>query len=426
MRQTRPRTAYFTILILLSLSFLTPYPARADSRDDEISALKEQVQALLKRIEKLEAAQKTENVPARPSEQAQPAAATAGNTPQWLDNLRLKGDVRLRYEFQADKGNKNYHRMKIRARAGILADINDRMKAAIGIATGRAGDPRSTNVTIGNSSSANTPASFKDIVLDYAYGSYSPFEWLTVTGGKFHHPLWLPADMLWDTDINPEGAALTLNYTARPGIRLFANNLFFMLRNDGRTTSKAFMCAFQPGAELALSETVALKAAATYYCMNPVKDKARFSNQASNTLVNGDYKYDYGVIDAAAELRIKEPLGGVVPHVALFGDYVRNVYATKGRSGFDAGIRFGHEKTKALGQWQAKVVYIMLERDAWPDIFPDSSRYGGRTNIRGLDCAFQLGIAKNSSLAAHYYFYESLTAPFAPQHLLQVDWSWSF
>ncbi|MCM8782066.1 MAG: putative porin, partial [Candidatus Omnitrophica bacterium] len=135
--------------------------------------------------------------------------------PAWVQNTKLKGDFRLRY--QRDHSKKlpttttptDRHRGRIRLRLGLESKVNEKLLVGAGLATGLndgfTDASRSTNVSFSDSSSK------KSISLDYAFAQYSPFSWVTLIGGKFKNPLWEPGDMFWDTDINPEGSALKLS-----------------------------------------------------------------------------------------------------------------------------------------------------------------------------------------------------------------------
>lgn len=358
--------------------------------------------------------------------------------PEWLQRVKLKGDFRLRYEWDKDKGQEDNNRARIRVRLGVDTKINDQMKVGVGIATGKTSDPRSTNVTLGNSSSTNTPASFKDIILDYAYAQYSPRTWLTLTGGKFKNLIWQPTDLLWDGDLNPEGAAMQFDYRLNPTVGLFANTMFFWLRNDAKADKQPMMFAIQPGANFTFGDKYTLKTSVTDYIFVGVRNTAAFNGRATNTLNrNGTYAYNYNSINPSAELGIKDPFAGIngflaakVPYAGIFSDYIYNYspQVNSSKDGFDAGIKFGHEKVGDWGQWQAKLLFSKLGRDAWLDIFPDSDRYNGKTNMKSLEAIYEFGVGKNSTIALDYYYSKSLTqanvnAKYAPQQVLQVDWN---
>ena len=355
--------------------------------------------------------------------------------PDWVKNTKLKGDFRLRYQLDKDKGQENWNRVRIRARLGIESKVNDKLITGVGIATGKAGDPRSTNITLGNDpAAANTPGSYKSVILNYAYGQYMPFDWFTFIGGKFNNNIWQPTDLLWDTDLNPEGVGLSLSYKANPALEFFINNQFFWLRNDTRSDKQPTMFAEQPGFNWTINNKVSLKSALAIYEFIAVRNTAKFATyDSTNTLINNNYKYNYNSINPSLELGFKDPFSGLVPYASIFADYVYN-YSSKvdsSKDGFDAGFKFGYKDIKDWGQWQAKAICAKLGRDAWLDIFPDSDRYNGKTNMKSIKVEFNYGLGKNTFLGLDYYYARSLNKAseatgYAPQQVLQVDWNMKF
>jgi polyhydroxyalkanoate synthesis regulator phasin len=361
---------------------------------------------------------------------------TNESIPGWIQTVKLKGDFRLRYELDQNKGSHNDNRERIRMRMGVEAKPNDQMKVAVGFATGKLSDPRSTNVTLGqNSAGKNNPDSFKDILLDYAYAQYTPLSWLTLTGGKIKDPLWQPNDLLWDTDINPDGVAAQMTYPVSPNLNVFANNMLFILTEDRLAKdAQPYMVGIQPGFEYAITEGLSLKGALAYYHFNGVKGRSKFDNESTNSVDAGNlYKYNYHSINPSLELGIKEPLGGLVPYFSVFGDYVQNLSlpssAGGGKSGYDYGIKFGSEKVSGWGQWQTKLSYDTLAKDAWLDILPDSDRYSGKTGMNSYEAILEYGLGKNTSLGLDYYWAESrmkTNGTTSPAQVLQVDWMLKF
>jgi hypothetical protein len=361
-------------------------------------------------------------------------------SPDWVQNIKLKGDVRTRYEWDKNKGQQDNSRARIRARIGIEAKVNNKLKAGIGIATGRTSDPRSRDITLGNSSTANTPGSPKDIILDYAYGQYTPVKWFTLTAGKFQNPLWQPFDVFWDNDITEEGFGVNLSHKLNAKVDLFLNDLFYVMKNDSRTDKQTFLEALQPGVNWAVNDKTSLKGALTYYLFESVKGAQKFSDSKSgtapyassgNTLVNGRYIYNYNALQPSFELSLKKPFHGLLPYAALFGDYIYNVSrVSKGASGYDIGIKFGAEKVSDWKQWQGKLAYSVLGRNSRLDILTDNNRYGGNTNSRAFETIFEFGLGKNTTLVLDYYASESLTKTdatgYAPEQLFQVDWNLKF
>jgi len=356
--------------------------------------------------------------------------------PEWLQRVKFKGDFRLRYEGKRERGAKDENMGKIRLRQGVEVKVNDQMKAGFGLATGTTSNPRSTNVTFGGTS--GTPASFKDITVDYAYGSYSPRTWITMTGGKFKNPIWQPTDLLWDGDLNPEGGNVQLDYRLNPYFGTFLNAMAFVMAYDSNRGSDTVMWAVQPGIKYNWKDKVDLKAAVTAYMFTNLKGKAKYSKQSTNSLnSSSEYKYNYNSVNPSVEIGIRDPfvafplLAKYIPYAGIYSDYIYNPDPATGKSGFDAGLKFGAEKVGDWGQWQAKVLYAKLGRDAFLDILPDSDRYSGKTNMKSLEFVLEYGLGKNTSIALDYYWAKSLSAQtsggaagsYIPQQLIQVDWN---
>ncbi len=370
-------------------------------------------------------------------EEKQPVA-----TPDWVANIKLKGDVRVRHEWDKNKGLQDNSRERIRTRLGLEGKANNKFKAGIGIATGLTSDPRSRDVTFGNSSTANTPGAGKDIILDYAYGQFTPFSGLTLTAGKFQNNIWQPHDVFWKPDITPEGLSISLTRDFNSKLSWFVNELYFVLKNDARTDRQPFVNALQPGLNYAVNDQVNLKSAFAFYKFQYVTGSQKYSYSKSgasgytssgNTISGGTYKYNYDSIHPSLELSVKNPLGGIVPFASLFGDYVYNiahVHSNTGRGAYDIGLKFGSEKVSDWAQWQAKFAYEKLGRDSWLDIFTNNSRYGGVTNSKTVETAYEFGLGKNTSLLLRYYVSQSLTktsgARYAPEQVLQADWNLKF
>jgi hypothetical protein len=322
-------------------------------------------------------------------------------------------------------------------RAGFETKINDQMKVGFGLAT-NSGDPRSTNVTLGKDSTANTPGSFKNISLDYAYGQYSPTTWLTITGGKFKNPLWMPHNLVWDNDMNPEGANFQMDYRLNPYFGFFMNGEVFFLNYDSGNGSNSVMFAIQPGFKYSPKDWLDIKAAAGGFFFNQIQGYSKFSKWATNSVdAGGNYKYNYNSFYSALELGVRDPLksfpmlGKYIPYMALFGEFTYNPDPETGNGGYEYGLKFGDEKVGDWGQWQARINYDKLGRDAFLDIFPDSDRYNGRTNMQSYEFNLEYGLGKNASLALNYHWADSLSAQTSggaigskiPQQLVLLDWN---
>ena len=127
---------------------------------------------------------------------------------KYIDALKIKGDLRLRWEYRdRDRPLENddsRDRMRTRFRlGGVWVNNNENWKVAAGLATGGLGST-STNDTWSENNFFETG----DIRLDYAYARHKLNDF-TFTAGQQKNPFktsWL----LWDGDVRPAG--LTANY----------------------------------------------------------------------------------------------------------------------------------------------------------------------------------------------------------------------
>jgi len=359
--------------------------------------------------------------------------------PSWVQNMKLKGDLRLRYQYhhekQAGSYEKDTHIGRVRMRLGLETQVNDKILGGIGIATNSGGDPRSTNLTFGS----GTHSSKMEIRLDYAYAKYMPFSWLTLVGGKMllGDVLWEPSDLIWDTDITPEGGVISLNSNISENANLFMNISVLPQTADSSSDSDPItLYLLQPGVSYKLSENVKLKAALTYYNFSNTKNNSYPTSswyKSSNTKRGSNWAYDYRLFNPALELSIKEPFKALgisfldFESLKFFGEYVNNTAADKKNTGLSLGFKLGKDKVEKWGDWQFKYIYAMLGKDAVLDTIPDSDRYGGRTAIRSHEAALSFGLGKNTSLDFDVYRSWRINGNAeAPETLVQVDWNLKF
>ena len=376
--------------------------------------------------------------------------------PAWVQNIKLKGDFRLRYQDDYAKrltstSATNKQRARIRVRLGVESKVNDKLLVGIGIATGKNVASKSTNGDTSNDIGSYDAARStnwtlgggfgkKPISLDYAFAQYSATPWLTMIGGKFKNALWEPGDLIWDTDINPEGAAFKLSKNINPSTSLFMNTGILTIEEDTGVGSPATMFTIQPGFGYKFNDSVSIKGAVSYYQAFSVKGKTLSGNVGTNSnttnSTSGKLLYDYSNITPAVELSFKDPLkalGVGVPYLGLFGEYVQNINpAVKNdNTGYMLGFKFGAEKVENFGDWQFRYNYAMLGKDSVLDILPDSDRYGGKTGIRSHEGMFDFGLGKNTWLGLDYYYGWQIPGNFnssqtKPAQVFQLDWNMKF
>lgn len=315
--------------------------------------------------------------------------------PNWVKNIKFKGDFRLRYQSEDtdNDGNDSRERYRIRWRFGAESKINSQWKVGFGLASG-GDDPRSTNQTLENAFQS------PDARIDYAYAKFTPAPWANLLGGKFKNPIWGAKDLLWDGDIRPDGFAAPLEFKLKPA-EIFITPAYFILDEYKTDKDDPAMWLVQAGAKIKMGKIMYLKVAGTYYDFVNVTGNTFDHSAGTNSVdISGNLTQDYDSMAADAELGAA--LSGPVPMVAAFGQYVKSD-ADDDSKGWLVGIKFGHKKVSNWGQWQVKYNYRRLEKDAWPDFLPDSDFYGGATGVKGSEVEFTLGLSKHVTFGIDYY-----------------------
>ncbi|MFA6217818.1 MAG: putative porin [Candidatus Omnitrophota bacterium] len=365
---------------------------------------------------------------------AEIAAGQYSSLPAWVQNTKLKGDFRLRYQMEHTSGStsRTYRqRERIRLRLGVESKANEKLLVGIGLATGlndgSADAARSTNATLENGFSK------KIISLDYAYAQYMPNSWMTLIGGKFKNPLWEPGDLIWDTDINPEGGVIQLSRKLNSRVEGFLNAGVLVLDELSTSNHDPMLNVVQSGVKIGLSDTVSLKTALSFYNAAKVKgqklDGTAGTNRNNGTASGNQLLDGYTTLTPAAEITVKDPLkslGIELPMLGVFGEYVNNPQAKDNGNGYMVGCKFGAEKVSKWGDWQFAYNFAQLQQNAVLDILPDSDRVGGKTGVRAHEGILQFGLGKNTALNIDYYYGWNMASKHAGAHVAQVDWNVKF
>ena len=134
------------------------------------------------------------------------ASASAHDGETWIDRIDFKGDFRLRFDREAEDNQTDRERSRFRARFGFTAAVTDDIDFVLQLASG--GDnPVSTNQSLDDGFSR------KDIGVDLAYVDWTINDQFGLLAGKIKNPLFRAGSvpLVWDGDLNPEGAALVFS-----------------------------------------------------------------------------------------------------------------------------------------------------------------------------------------------------------------------
>ncbi|NLE65561.1 MAG: hypothetical protein GX606_06570, partial [Elusimicrobia bacterium] len=353
--------------------------------------------------------------------------------PSWVQSLKIKGDVRLRYQTQQKEGSTTRNRGRVRYRLGVEGKPNDKFVVGAGLSSAEKNsstdDPRSTNQTMDEGFNRG------DLRLDYAYGEYKPNSWLSLIGGKYNAGgkgyLWYTTDMMWDSDINQEGVSVHADLAKVLKGEAFVNAGYWVIEESSSSATDIGMYYAQAGLghslDVGLEEPFKTKLAGTFYGVQGLEEtNALIDGRSSGNTVSGTkYVYDWGQVWAgSAEVVYNWPeeTSSPIKMAGVFADYVMNPDPGSDNTGWASGLKFGHKKVGAQrGDWQFKYQYVRLAKDAWLDAFPDSDRYSGNTNVKSHEWILDIGLSKNVSLGLDYYRSDALKGTKADEQIFQAD-----
>lgn len=376
--------------------------------------------------------------------------------PEWLDRLKWEGDFRLRYQgdlfadgnapeffFQSvgqaiGNTTEDRQRERIRMRLGLNANVASGVDAGIRITSGNTTDPVSTNQTLGNTGNKYS------LVLDRAFLKLRPIDDLTLWGGRIPNPFF-STDLVWDDDLNFEGAAVSYAPGALDPQRAFkpfvTAGIFPLQEVEQNLSVRAkdkWLYGAQVGLEWAPSTRARFKAGAGYYDYRNISGVANQAlldtqfNQAApqfrqkgNSLFNIDndgnvntslwaLAADYQI----ANLTLVADFAEFFPtHIIGSLDWARNIGFDQGKilsrsgqaieeetDGYQVKLTIGHPTFKYADdhEWQAYIGYRYLERDAVLDAFTDSDFHLGGTNAKGFMVGGSYALYKNTWLSARW------------------------
>ena len=343
----------------------------------------------------------------------------------WAAKTEFKGDVRVRQEtvkIDGESDGKNKDRQRIRARLGAYTEINPQVNTGIRIATGGGDDARSTNQDLDNYFDK------KQLWLDQAYIDYHPtaVKDLHLIGGKMPQPWVSMGDVIWDSDINPEGLAATYKHNlGNSGIEMFGSAGYYTLKDNVDGEGVQFrndlsLYAGQLGARFAPTDSLKVTLGGSVYSYNNDKESACPTTGTKTTpcalAVNGN---------STDEFRLYEGFGQVdianlpVP-LSLYGQYVHNAATDSDQ---DNAWLVGF-KSK-LNAFSLDYNYRDIQRNAVVGAFTDSDFANGTTGSRGHKVKVGYEIDKNFGVGVTYFLtkadYATTTQKDANANTLQLD-----
>ena len=375
----------------------------------------------------------------------------------WAQRISLAGDIRVRYQkdlFDDDNGmfyrpenpdddnlmnsTEDRERFRARLRLALKANIVDprdinvgKVVAGIRVTTGNTDDPVSTNDTMGDYFNKDS------IVLDryFLKWSYAPelpvwgrIPQVNLTVGRMPNP-WFSSDLVWDDDLNFEGATLNLltDTLEANGWYIFFTAGAYPLQELEIEKDDKWLYAGQVGFHMTPLYGLGVTLGAAYY------DYQNITGRANDPLEPGLYDYtapaymqkgntlfyidppDDTLTALAAEYKIVDITGEVdisyffPVHIILGGTYAKNIGFDQEEVSRRVGVERVPEETEAyrlalkvgypvifnFGEWNFFYEYKYIGADAVLDAFTDSDFHLGGTDAKGWIAGIELGLYRN-------------------------------
>lgn len=389
--------------------------------------------------------------------------------PDWVTSFKINGDFRGRFE-QNNAENSSFserNRARYRLRVGATATMLEDFETGFRLASGKLATS-GTPANGGSTDSANTDLangwSRKFIWVDTAYGKWTPVhngEW-TISGtiGKFDNPFQI-SNMVFDYDLEFEGAALQLAYKPADEHTLKLNSGFFIYGEVDQGAAASHDPGLY-GSQLIWEskwtpkiETVFGISAFNIFNRDNLSTAVASIpdvNVGNTRTAAGALAYNYNPIVGSASITYKLEefpyYKGEFP-IKLGGEFMKNPGAPANNEGWNAGITFG--KANHKGNWEVFYRYQRLGADAWYEELLDedngaffatgnpqagglTSNWRAGTNIKGHYVKATYAVTDFATFALSYYINElivdnSATAVIDKRdragHLI-ADFMWKF
>jgi hypothetical protein len=379
-----------------------------------------------------------------------------------VTELELYGDARVRYEYRGGETPSNQpgtpsdwnerSRERYRVRIGLRGTLVDDWFFGVRLETST--NPRSTNVTFGDD--AGPFGKTSDAVnVGQAYIGYQGFKDIKLTFGKMPNPL-VTTLMLWDGDINPEGAAEqwkhSFNFDFGGGttevaqdyskdgksggvaqaasepfklkVDVFANFAQFVYddanpenpigprgpANRLTPNTDAWLLAWQVGARFNFPKNIYAQLAPTVYNYTGAGDSFNALYRGGEVGVTNGTSMGLNQTGVNSLLIFDMPVEigwriGELP-MRLFGDFAVNLdgddraaaalHPTKGdqRYAYQVGLGVGQLKVKK--DWQVNVFWQHTDQYSLDPNMVDSDIFDSRVNMEGV--ALQAGYALSDAV----------------------------
>jgi Putative porin len=279
------------------------------------------------------------------------AASIAAERPR----LNVSGDLRLRGQSdRSDEDARSRTSSQARGRVGATYEASDQLTLGARLVTGDADGPNSTDVQL------SSFADDLDVSLDLAYMQWKLGHW-NLFGGKIPQPF-VRTDLVWDSDVNPQGVSALYKRPLADGSALRLHSLFFVV-DENAVAVDSTMVGAQLGYDTAQLGDWKLDLSASYYDYRLGSTAGADAGDFRSNLRRADGNYlsdfDLGNLVVGASWT---GAGARWP-VRMTGDYVHNFGArTDADTGYSIDIAVGRASQQS--DWRLTYGYSLAQTDA--------------------------------------------------------------
>jgi hypothetical protein len=347
-----------------------------------------------------------------------------------------------------------------RARLGVDVTLSPSIDAGIRIATGALNDANSETQTF-NSEFGRYQVGFDEIYLRWRGMTARHFNYMTVEGGKFADPFFVPTTLVYSNFVQFDGAAVN----GRLGIGDGSAHQSFLFLNLGGFPiqevplvfqNSKWLVAGQLGASLRFGAGQRLTLAAAYYDFDHAQGRPNAFDSVLNDYTEPSYA-TYGnsfcdiendstdqnpVFALCSQFRIADVGAGYVLPIGRYAlgvnaEAVRNVgFKLKdiygqfpgdqldiqsGRNGYQAELGFGDPDVFEPWTWHGIVGYRYVQGDAVLDALTDADFHEGGTNAQGYYMRADVGLSHDVWTRLSYYAGNQIYGPRYQVDVLQLD-----
>lgn len=321
-----------------------------------------------------------------------PASAFSSNLvlQDFIDGVEVKGDLRIRYDYEnRDDGKDDANdRLRHRFRLGMKwKNPTDQWEVASGLITGDI-DGNTGNKTYSEDQTFETG----DIRLDYAYAKHNLDQFVFAAGQQKN--MFYSTMALWDPDVRPAGVTGQIHFEPT-----FLTVGYYQVRHVDRDIAR--MAAAQAGVEMNN-----IIAAVGYYDVNRVDEFLDVEN------LDPDYKYR--ILDVYVEAEVKNdnltimPFGQIFYNLGAEGEMGQSVQGSLDPEEENLGWLVGAEAK--ISKFKCSIEYGQVGADACVQDIKDSD-WGsglGSTDIEGWKASVGYKLLKNCEFSITGYYTEPM------------------